>query len=84
MKQQAAVQGATPSMSPPKTAAGSKTQARASRPDGDERERMVREAAYYHYEARGRIDGHEVDDWLQAEAEIERSLAGGQADPARH
>ena len=30
----------------------------------------VRLRAYARYEARGREDGHELDDWLQAEAEI--------------
>ncbi len=30
----------------------------------------IRQRAYELYEARGREDGHELDDWLQAEAEI--------------
>jgi len=30
----------------------------------------VRRRAYELYEARGRGDGHDLEDWLQAEAEI--------------
>jgi hypothetical protein len=85
MKQHRPAPGATRATSSPAGGARRKAGARAGRPDGgDVREQMVREAAYYHYEARGRVDGHEVEDWLQAEAEIERRLAGGQLDPARH
>ncbi len=31
---------------------------------------MIRARAYRIYEERGRLDGHELDDWLQAEAEL--------------
>ncbi len=44
----------------------------------DARDRAIREAAYAFYEARGRVDGHELDDWFEAEAQVDR--AGG-ADP---
>jgi len=30
----------------------------------------IRRRAYELYEQRGRRDGHELDDWLQAEAEV--------------
>ena len=33
-------------------------------------EQLVRERAYQFYEERGREDGHDLDDWLRAEAEI--------------
>jgi len=33
-------------------------------------EAEIRRRAYELYERRGRIDGHELDDWLQAEAEV--------------
>lgn len=33
----------------------------------------IHRRAYELYEARGREDGHELDDWLQAEAEILRT-----------
>lgn len=31
---------------------------------------MIAEAAYYNAEARGFEGGHEIDDWLEAEAKI--------------
>ncbi|MHB1352440.1 MAG: DUF2934 domain-containing protein [Thiobacillus sp.] len=36
----------------------------------DERERMIREAAYYRYVRRGYSDGQDLDDWLAAEAAL--------------
>ena len=33
-------------------------------------EREIRRRAYELYEQRGRVDGHELDDWLQAEADV--------------
>ena len=45
-----------------------------SRPKNDEATRetedRVRRRAYELYEQRGRESGHDMDDWLQAEAEI--------------
>jgi len=35
---------------------------------------LIRERAYQLYEARGRQQGHELDDWLQAEREIKHHL----------
>ena len=35
-----------------------------------ELEDQIRRRAYELYEARGREDGHDFDDWLQAETEI--------------
>jgi hypothetical protein len=35
-----------------------------------DREEQIRLLAYELYEARGRGDGHDVEDWLEAEAEI--------------
>jgi hypothetical protein len=34
------------------------------------REEVVRRTAFGFYEARGRVDGHELEDWLKAEAEV--------------
>jgi hypothetical protein len=42
-------------------------------------ERQIRQRAYELYERRGKTDGHDLDDWLQAE----RSIKGGQANAAR-
>ncbi len=39
----------------------------------EQREAMIRDAAYYHYAKRGYTPGHDLDDWLAAEAEIERT-----------
>jgi hypothetical protein len=33
-------------------------------------ERQIQQRAYELYEQRGRTDGHDLDDWLQAEYEI--------------
>jgi len=40
-----------------------------------ELEYQIRLRAYELYEARGRKDGHELDDWFRAEAEITRKKA---------
>lgn len=46
---------------------------------GELRHRMISEAAYQLYAERGYVDGLELDDWLQAEAEVDRSLGGQRA-----
>jgi len=38
------------------------------------RNRMVAEAAYYRAEARGFSDGYELEDWLDAEAEVDMTI----------
>src|SRR5206468_3669094 len=43
--------------------------------DPDLRRRMISEAAYKRYAERGCRDGYELDDWLEAEAEVDRVLA---------
>lgn len=35
------------------------------------REERLRQAAYARYVARGRTDGHALEDWLRAEAEVD-------------
>lgn len=53
--------------------------------DGEgDHEEAIRLAAYACYEARGRIDGHALDDWLAAKAQVERSDAAhsGAGQPA--
>lgn len=42
----------------------------------EQRESMIREAAYFRYVQRDPIPGHDLDDWLVAEAE----LFGGEAE----
>jgi hypothetical protein len=41
-------------------------------------EQQIRQRAYELYEQRGRTDGHDLDDWLQAE----RGIKGRQANAA--
>lgn len=43
----------------------------------EERFRMIAEAAYFRAERRGFVGGDPVQDWLEAEAEIDRMLASG-------
>jgi hypothetical protein len=54
---------------PPETAAS----------DAEKREALIRIAAYSFYERRGCVSGHELEDWLQAEMEVDRQLSGAQA-----
>jgi hypothetical protein len=71
---------AKPAHSPAVVAAG----ARALHGDGEtevtpeERAHMIAEAAYYRAERRGFAPGHELEDWLAAEAEIDRELVAAQ------
>jgi hypothetical protein len=51
----------------------------AEAPATDEREDVIRRTAYDYYEARGRMHGHELDDWVRAEAEFERVSAARDA-----
>lgn len=48
----------------------------------EQREAMIRDAAYYHFAKRGYAHGHALEDWLAAEAEIERIASASQAFPA--
>ena len=43
---------------------------RATAPQSENLEEQIRRRAYELYEARGREDGHDLEDWRQAEAEI--------------
>jgi hypothetical protein len=40
---------------------------------------QIQQRAYELYEQRGRTDGHELDDWLQAECEIKGTHANATA-----
>jgi hypothetical protein len=42
-----------------------------SRPDAD----RIAQRAYERYEARGRGDGHDMDDWLEAERELQQDVS---------
>ena len=42
--------------------------------DPQARHRMISEAAYRLYARRGYVEGFELEDWMQAEAEVDRQL----------
>jgi len=43
---------------------------RSAKPEGDELRALIAERAYFIAQRRGFEAGHDVEDWLQAEAEI--------------
>jgi len=49
---------------------GTKKPSSSATNDKQELREQVIQRAYELYEARGREDGHDVEDWLQAEGEI--------------
>lgn len=55
-------------------ASGSSDSPQATQTSGPfDREQAVREAAYACFEARGCEPGHELDDWLRAEAVVQQA-----------
>jgi hypothetical protein len=44
-----------------------------------EQQQQIQQRAYELYERRGRTDGHDLDDWLQAEYEIKGTQANAAA-----
>lgn len=48
---------------------------KAAQAGSPEREALIRLAAFKFYERRGCIAGHELEDWLQAEMEVDRQSA---------
>ena len=57
--------------SPPKKSPAAVT----SEPQEVDLEHQIRLRAYELYEARGRKDGHELEDWLRAEEEVTKKNA---------
>jgi hypothetical protein len=51
--------------------------------DPDLRHRMVSETAFRLYEERGCADGYELDDWLQAEADVDHLVLNPKVPRAR-
>src|SRR5215213_8658648 len=43
-------------------------------PDGLRRHRLIQEAAYQRFIARGYVDGYAEEDWLLAEADVDQQL----------
>jgi hypothetical protein len=52
--------------------------------DADLRHRMISEAAFHRYGERGYADGYDLDDWLQAEAEVDHLLLNGSGEAGSH
>jgi DUF2934 family protein len=78
-----AVEGATPTAPPSRKAAPRAKRAAVSRPviTADMRRGMIAEAAYLRAERRGFAPGHEDEDWLAAEAEVDRLLSADRRVP---
>jgi Protein of unknown function (DUF2934) len=51
--------------------------------DADMRHRLISEAAYYLYVQRGYDDGYDLDDWLQAEAQVDHVLLNPEVNSTR-
>lgn len=49
--------------------------AKPSTASSTDRQEQIRRRAYELYEQRGRVDGFDLDDWLQAESEVTRPKA---------
>jgi len=47
-------------------------------PSGEERGAMIAQAAYYLAEHRGFEPGHDLEDWLLAESQIDAAIATGE------
>jgi hypothetical protein len=60
--------GAAPRLVPPtRSLPAAQAQERSG---GPSREELIRRRAFDLYERHGRVDGHALDDWLEAEAEV--------------
>jgi hypothetical protein len=63
----------------PPPAAAQRTAAPVAAPkgkvDAKERQRLIAEAAYYRAQKRGFAPGHEVQDWVAAEKEVDARIA---------
>ena len=75
---------ATAVTAPPAVASTSRGTAKsdpvpAVRIDPAARHRLIAEVAYARYAARGYVAGHELDDWLQAEADVDRRLLSAES-----
>ncbi len=57
---------------------------RETEPQDPEQERQeIARLAYSYWESRGRIDGHDVEDWLMAEQEVRSRRAPRREDQRR-
>jgi Protein of unknown function (DUF2934) len=63
----------TPGIQPPERERSGSTRPKLS---PEEVYRLIQESAYFKAKARGFAPGHEVQDWIEAEQEVQRSLEG--------
>lgn len=61
--------------SEPRRKASAKSETKKSNGDGTDRIERIAIAAYYRAEARGFAPGQAMEDWLTAEAEMDRSVS---------
>jgi len=66
---------ASAGMTQPAAQVHESSQTATSKGDVEKREAMIRIAAYTFYERRGFVSGHELEDWLEAEMEVDRQSA---------
>jgi Protein of unknown function (DUF2934) len=59
------------SLQPPAAMAYQDVHPESSSPDASDRERRISDRAFQRYQARGGEDGHDMEDWLEAEREEE-------------
>lgn len=74
-QRKAAARDARPSRSAP-AAGADKVTGEAKPIDAEQRRAMIAQAAYFRAEKRGFAPGAELQDWLAAEAEIDRQFGG--------
>ena len=65
---------AAPVLAPQQPAPTDVSASEAEKCESEKREALIRIAAYSFYERRGYVSGHELEDWLQAEMEVDRQL----------
>jgi hypothetical protein len=69
---------------PPKAARGAKGKSpQRAAVSPEDRRAMIAEAAYLRSEQRGFVPGHETEDWLAAEIEVDVLLKAGPGGPAQ-
>jgi len=73
------VRGVAARREPKRAVASTATVADSPAYSGEDRYRMIAEAAYYRAESRGFEGGSDLDDWLAAEMEIDQLI--GAVDP---
>jgi len=49
--------------------------------ESERRRALIAEAAYFRAQQRDFAPGHELEDWLAAEQEVDRTLSGGTSTP---